>query len=47
MPDSPYVLVGFEDIVGGGDLDYNDALFVVDIGIENASNLINESTLPQ
>ncbi|MCU0707981.1 MAG: DUF4114 domain-containing protein [Pirellula sp.] len=47
LPNSPYVLVGFEDIVGGGDLDYNDVLFVVDIGLENASNLINESTLPQ
>ncbi len=47
MPDSPYVLIGIEDIIGGGDLDYNDALFVVDIGLENAMNLINESTLPQ
>jgi len=35
IPDSPYVLIGFEDIVGGGDLDYNDALFVVDVGYEN------------
>ncbi len=24
-----YVLLGFEDIVGGGDLDYNDTVFVV------------------
>ncbi|MBM3965508.1 MAG: DUF4114 domain-containing protein, partial [Planctomycetes bacterium] len=47
MPDSPFILVGFEDLIGGGDRDYNDALFVVDVGIENATNLINESTLPQ
>jgi hypothetical protein len=47
LPDSPYVLVGFEDIVGGGDKDYNDVLFVVDIGLENAMNLVDESTLPQ
>lgn len=48
MPDSPYVLIGFEDIVGGGDLDYNDALFVVDIGIENTRPMIDDaSSLPQ
>ncbi|MBA4030315.1 MAG: hypothetical protein C0478_05400 [Planctomyces sp.] len=29
-----YVLIGFEDIVGGGDLDYNDTLFVVDFGYD-------------
>lgn len=42
LPDSPYVLIGFEDIIGGGDLDYNDALFVVDIGATNAKNLSDE-----
>ena len=48
MPDSPYILVGFEDIVGGGDLDYNDALFVVDIGMVNANSLTDDpSSLPQ
>jgi hypothetical protein len=48
MPNSPYILVGFEDIVGGGDLDYNDALFVVDIGIENARAMTDDpSSLPQ
>ena len=48
MPNSPYVLIGFEDIVGGGDLDYNDALFVVDIGMVNATSLSDDpSSLPQ
>ncbi len=48
MPNSPYILVGFEDIVGGGDLDYNDALFVVDIGMVNATSLTDDpSSLPQ
>ena len=48
MPDSPYLLIGFEDIVGGGDLDYNDALFVVDIGMVNANSLTDDpSSLPQ
>ncbi len=47
LPDSPYILLGFEDIIGGGDLDYNDALFVVDIGDINAENLFEDfSNLP-
>lgn len=47
LPDSPFILLGFEDIIGGGDLDYNDALFVVDIGEINAENLFDEQgTLP-
>lgn len=48
MPDSPYVLIGFEDLPNGGDKDYNDCLFVVDIGIENVENLFNDfSDLPK
>ncbi len=35
VPDTSMILIGFEDIIGGGDLDYNDCLFVVDIGFEN------------
>ncbi len=48
LPGTPYVLLGFEDIIGGGDLDYNDALFVVDIGQTNADDLDEDdtSTLP-
>jgi hypothetical protein len=48
LPGTPYVLLGFEDIIGGGDLDYNDSLFVVDIGQTNADNLDQDdlSTLP-
>ena len=38
-----FVLIGFEDIVGGGDLDYNDCLFVVDIGVDIN---ISEDDLP-
>lgn len=33
-----YLLMGFEDIVGGGDLDFNDAVFVVDFGKGNLSS---------
>jgi hypothetical protein len=43
IPGSRYVMIGFEDIVGGGDLDYNDLVFVVDIGAENALCLDVES----
>lgn len=39
LPNSPYLLVGFEDLPGGGDLDYNDCVFLVDIGLENARYL--------
>lgn len=47
LPDTPFILLGFEDIIGGGDLDYNDALFVVDIGAVNAQNLSDEfASLP-
>lgn len=35
VPNTSLILIGYEDILGGGDLDYNDCLFVVDIGIEN------------
>ncbi len=35
IPNSPFLLIGFEDLYGGGDLDFEDVLFVVDIGLEN------------
>ncbi len=38
-----FILIGFEDIVGGGDLDYNDCLFVIDIGYDIT---IDEGSLP-
>ena len=47
LPNSRYVMIGFEDLFGGGDLDYNDCLFVVDIGETNAANLFEDfSDLP-
>lgn len=45
LPSSPYLLVGFEDLPGGGDLDYNDCVFLVDIGLENARYLDEEVRL--
>ncbi|MDX1932651.1 MAG: DUF4114 domain-containing protein [Capsulimonadales bacterium] len=39
LPDSPYLLIGFEDLWGGGDKDYNDVLFTIDIGLANVAKL--------
>jgi Domain of unknown function (DUF4114) len=33
---SPYLIIGFEDIWGGGDGDYNDLIFAVFVGESNA-----------
>lgn len=40
VPDSPYLVLGFEDLYGGGDNDFNDVLFAVDIGYENLRALL-------
>ena len=39
MKDSPYLILGFEDLLGGGDRDFNDVLFAVDIGEVNVAAL--------
>lgn len=39
--DSPYLVIGFEDLLGGGDQDFNDLVFVVDIGEDNARRLVS------
>ena len=41
LPDSPYLIIGFEDLFGGGDKDYNDLVFAVDIGAANLQRLIS------
>ena len=41
LPDSPYLIIGFEDLFGGGDRDYNDLVFAVDIGAINLQRLIS------
>lgn len=38
--DSPYLVIGIEDLHGGGDNDFNDLVFVLDIGRENVSHLV-------
>ena len=36
---SAYLIIGFEDLNGGGDRDYNDLVFAVEIGKNNVSQL--------
>lgn len=40
---SAYLIIGFEDLLGGGDKDYNDLLFAVEIGQTNVNNLVGLS----
>ena len=49
FPDnSQYIIIGFEDLWGGGDKDCNDLLFVVDVGPNNAAVWRNPAnTLPK
>lgn len=39
LPNTPYLLIGFEDLYGGGDRDYNDILFTLDVGRANIDHL--------
>lgn len=39
MANSPFLIIGFEDLWGGGDRDFNDILFAVDIGVANVKAL--------
>lgn len=39
QPGSSYLILGFEDLYGGGDRDFNDLLFAVDIGAVNVAAL--------
>lgn len=42
-----YLMMGFEDIRGGGDLDYNDAVFVVDFGEGNLTDTATPTRFAQ
>ncbi len=45
---SNFVIIGFEDIYGGGDLDYNDLVFALDVGANNAAVWRNpQGSLPK
>ncbi|PAX51099.1 DUF4114 domain-containing protein [Brunnivagina elsteri] len=41
------LVVGFEDLWGGGDKDYNDTVFVIDVGKDNARALAGITSVPE
>lgn len=43
-PEFGIVALGFEDIYGGGDKDYNDLLVAIDFGVLNTRQLISATT---
>jgi hypothetical protein len=48
FPDnSQYIIIGFEDYPGGGDMDCNDLMFVVDVGVNNAASWRLGNTMPK
>ncbi|BAY30967.1 hypothetical protein NIES2107_28150 [Nostoc carneum NIES-2107] len=42
-----YLILGFEDLWGGGDKDYNDVVFAIDIGAENARYVAGITPIPE
>ena len=38
--DSPYLFIAFEDLWGGGDKDYNDAVFAINVGAATINHLV-------
>ncbi|MBD2201868.1 DUF4114 domain-containing protein [Calothrix sp. FACHB-1219] len=42
-----YLVFGFEDLWGGGDKDYNDTVFAIDIGKENARYIAGITPVPE
>ncbi len=39
-PDNPYLLIGVEDLPGGGDKDYNDVVVALEVGLATTKNLM-------
>lgn len=42
-PDNPYLLVGVEDLYGGGDQDYNDVVVALDVGTTTVKRLMSKA----
>jgi hypothetical protein len=47
QPNSPYLMLAFEDMLGGGDQDYNDLLIAVDVGADNLNKMIKTVGAPE
>ena len=45
-PEFGIVALGFEDIYGGGDKDYNDLLVAIDFGVLNTRQLLSTTAVP-
>jgi hypothetical protein len=43
--ENPFLLIGFEDLKGGGDKDYNDVLFAVFVGERNANYIVKTAAM--
>lgn len=43
--ENPYLLIGFEDLYGGGDKDYNDVLIAVYLGEKNVNYIVRTAAL--
>lgn len=41
LPNSPYLMISFEDFYGGGDHDFNDVVIAVEIGALNVQRLLS------
>jgi hypothetical protein len=39
LPDRGLLAIGWEDLYGGGDRDYNDLIVAIDIGVDNAKEI--------
>ena len=46
LPNSPYLILAFEDLLGGGDRDYNDVIVALDIGRANVARLVSAPVPP-
>jgi Domain of unknown function (DUF4114) len=40
QPNSPYLFIAFEDLTGGGDKDYNDTIFALNVGAATVNALV-------
>ena len=39
--------LGFEDLFGGGDLDFNDLMIAIDIGVDNVMQVVAAAPEPE
>lgn len=46
LKNSPFLIVAFEDLKGGGDKDYNDLIVAIDVGRDNISRMVSGPTPP-